>query len=90
MTLTFTQEGDKMVAEFEVSSNFNLHIEKGFGSLVTKQNTTADGEYDVVRGLSMKHEDTVLDCDAEALVYPKRMRIETYAKKVKASVTFVE
>lgn len=36
----------------------------------------------------MPANDGVLDEDAEALVYPKKMRIESYANDVKAIVTF--
>ena len=88
MTLAFTKEGNKMVAEFEVDRNFNLHIEKGYGVLNTFQLTTLEGKYAIVRGLCMLASDGVLDEDAEALVYPKKMRIESYANNVKAIVTF--
>lgn len=86
MELTFLQDGNKWVAEVEVNADFNLHIEKGAGSLSVAQTSVPGGKYDNVPSLRMSPEDSALDKDVTALIYPKTIRIEAYTKEAPYAV----
>jgi hypothetical protein len=80
MELTFNKEGDKWVAECEVSGDFNFHVEKKGGAFCTFVTSVQGGDYDVVRSLYMSTDDGVMDKDVTALYYPKYLRVEAYTK----------
>lgn len=80
MELTFLKDGNKWVAEVEVNADFNLHIEKGAGSLSVSQTSVPGGKYDNVPSLRMSPEDSALDKDVTALLYPKTIRIDAYTE----------
>lgn len=87
MELNFENQGTKWVAEFKVTSDFNLHIEreeKGF--LFVQQRTTPDGEYDSVKGANFAPSDMVIDMDYPALIYPKWIRVVSEAEVKRAAV----
>ena len=86
MELTFLNDGDKWVTEVEVNSDFNLHIEKGEGSLNVLQTSVPGGKYDNVPSLQMSPEDSALDEDVTALLYPKTISIEAYTKEAPYAV----
>lgn len=57
MELTFTKVGDKYVALFTVTSDFNIHIEKSGGRVGLFQSSIENGEYDSdVRQLPLSHD----------------------------------
>lgn len=77
MDLNFNKVGEVYVAEFEVSADFNLHIEKSIpGSLRIYQRSAGD-RYDLVRGASISATDMVVDYDFIGSVYPKSIMIES-------------
>ena len=86
MELTFLNDGDKWVTEVEVNSDFNLHIEKGEGSLNVLQTSVPGGKYDNVLSLQMSPDDSALDEDVTALLYPKTLLIEAYTKEAPYAV----
>ena len=86
MELTFLKDGNKWVAEVEVNADFNLHIEKGAGSLSVAQTSVPGGKYDNVPSLRMSPEDSALDKDVTALIYPKTIRIDAYTKEAPYAV----
>ena len=88
MDLTFKKTGNSYIADFEASSDFNLHIEKGAGYIYIEQSTVLDGEYDSVKGIDFVPADPVIDIDMTALVYPKYIRIKSRVLPTKAVVTF--
>lgn len=90
MELTFLKDGNKWVAEVEVNADFNLHIEKGAGSLSVAQTSVPGGKYDNVPSLRMSPEDSALDKDVTALLYPKTIRIEAYTKEAPYAVVSSE
>ena len=90
MELTFIKDVNKWVAEVEVNSDFNLHIEKGAGSLSVLQTSVPGGKYDNVPSLRMSPEDSTLDKDVTALLYPKTLRIEAYTKEAPYAVVSSE
>lgn len=90
MELTFLLDGNKWVTEFEANADFNLHIEKGAGSLSVSQTSVPGGKYDNVPSLRMSPEDSALDKDVTALLYPKTIRIEAYTKEAPYAVVSSE
>lgn len=88
MNLTFTQEADFWVSEFTAAADFNLHIEKGEGSIYIYQRTTSEGEYDYVRAMGSSTYDKVVDIDFVGVVYPKWIKVVSYAEPTMAVVTF--
>ena len=86
MELTFLKDGNKWVAEVEVNADFNLHIEKGAGSLSVAQTSVPGGKYDNVSSLRMSPEDSALDKDVTALLYPKTLRIEARTEEAPYAV----
>lgn len=90
-TLKFTKEGSHYVADVEVTSDFNLHIERDTaGYLVLQVRTTNSGGWDRVRGFNVANLDPVVDYDFSALVYPKTIRIESEVEPTMAEITFAE
>lgn len=90
MELTFSQSNKVWIAEFEVTSDFNLHIEKGWGSLHVLQTTMQGGRYDNVDALQMSVEDGTMDKDVTALVYPKWIKIESRTEKAPYAIVSSE
>lgn len=90
MELTFLKDGNKWVTEFEANADFNLHIEKGAGSLSVSQTSVPGGKYDNVPSLRMSPEDSALDKDVTALIYPKTLRIDAYTKEAPYAVVSSE
>ena len=88
MELNFEKQGTKWVAEFKVTGDFNLHIEreeKGF--LFVQQRTTDVGEYDSVNGANFSPTDSVIDITLWDLVYPKYIKVVSEAEVTMGIVT---
>jgi hypothetical protein len=88
MDLNFELQGGYFISEFEVTSDFNLHIEKDpIGQFIVYQRT-AGGAYDLVADFGKnKGDDPVIDYDFSALVYPKYIQIKSSVKPVVATIT---
>lgn len=90
-TLKFTKEGSRYVTEVEVTSDFNLHIEREQGGVIYLQTrTTPTGRFDSVKGFNIANLDSVIDYDFTALVYPKTIRIVSEVEPTLAEITFAE
>ena len=90
MELNFTKSQGSWVAEFEATSDFNMHIEGvAEGNISVYQRGTASGEYAFVRD-SRKYPTfgKVYDCDFSAMVYPKFIKVECLTEPSSAEVTF--
>lgn len=90
MELTFVDDGKGFAAEFDVTGDFNLHIEKPSGKVLVYQRT-AGSKYSKVSGFSGNYgffDDKVVDYDFTGLVYPKSIRVECEKKPDLAVVTF--
>lgn len=92
MELTFTQTNKKSwVAEFEASSDFNIHIERkdGVGRIRMQQRTSSKGDLAEVEDFTAKNPDgeQVIDYDCPALVWPKTIRIVSEVEPTYAEVT---
>ncbi len=92
MELTFTQTNKKSwVAEFEASSDFNIHIERkdGVGRIRMQQRTSSKGDLAEVEDFTAKNPDgeQVIDYDCPALIWPKTIRIVSEVEPTYAEVT---
>lgn len=95
MELNFVQSGQFIgkkpayEAEFEVTSDFNIHIERvNGGRFSVYQKTSASGKYDLVDGAGHLDYKDVIDMDMTALVYPKYIKIISDVQPTIAVVTF--
>jgi hypothetical protein len=76
------------VSEFEVTSDFNLHIERiSGGRFLVYQKSVADGEYDLVDDLGYKDHKAVIDMDFVGLVYPKYIKVVSESEVTMGIVT---
>lgn len=87
MELTFVKKGEWYEADFTADKDFNLHIEKANGPLNMYQTTVQGGQYEDVRGLNFGLDNTVVDIDFTALVYPKYIRVVSKVMPTLAVVT---
>ena len=90
MELTFNKIGNKYISEFEVTSDFNLHIERPEGGIINVyQRTSSEGEYAIIDGFDTDGK-SVLDIDFTALVYPKWIKIISEKEPKVGVVTFAQ
>lgn len=83
-----TIEGKEWSAEFEVPSDFNLHLERvSNGSLVVYQRGSAEGEYAPAFTRGVYEGERIIDYDFGALVYPKFIKVVSGNEVVKGYVT---
>lgn len=76
MNLQFTNKGGNFVSEFEVTLDFNLHIEGVRLSDMHIYQKTAGGSYAKVTDFpSERSQDRVADFDFASLVYPKFIKV---------------
>ena len=73
--MTFNKVGNVYVAEFEVTKDFSLHIEKPEGSIAMGQTSVPGAGYDNVRGFSFDAKDRVIDTEVIGTLYPKQIKI---------------
>ena len=90
MEITFKKEGNKHVATFEVTNDFNLHVEKSNGELLVGQSGVLEGKYEDVPSLKMSYYSDVMDKDITALVYPKYIKITSYTEDIPVVVVTVK
>ena len=90
MEISFTKTNNKWVSEFQVTSDFNIHLERNEGGTITIEQRTSDGQYDIVKSAKFPLNDKVIDCDFQALVYPKYIKIISDVNPTLAVVTFNE
>lgn len=91
MNVKFQKEGLQWVAEFQVTADFNLHLEReGTGSLRIMQSTVSGGMYDRVKGGSFNYNDLVVDIDFTSVIYPKFIQVISMSEPTLAEVTCPE
>lgn len=85
MNLEFKEEDGKFVSVFNVTGDFNLHLEqKGYGVVSVLQSIYEQGPFDVAKDFQNK----VINCDFGALVYPKWIKVVSSSEVINAVVTF--
>lgn len=92
MELTFVQSQilkDAYEADFQVTGDFNLHVERTRGGrFLVYQRTTESGDYGLVDDFGRKDGVACIDYDFSALVYPKWIKIVSESQPQVAVVTF--
>lgn len=90
MDLTFSNQNNEWVAEFEVTADFNLHLEGVVEGLVKIfQKTVSDGAYAFVRaGTPYPSYQKVYDYDFVGAIYPKYIKVVCQEEPTLAVVTF--
>ena len=87
MEIEFTNIDNIWVAEFEVTSDFNLHIERNAEGRLDIYQRTAGGEYEHIHNTGYLNNKAVYDNDFQALVYPKWIKIKSAVKPLIATIT---
>lgn len=89
MELNFTKDGNAYVAEFEVSGDFNVHIETAEEcTLNVFQRTGSTGAFAQVEDVRLKGFNRVKDVDIEGPLLPKTIQIRLVVNPSVATVTF--
>lgn len=87
MEINFEKVGNQYVAEFEVTADFNLHIEREENGVIeVHQRGSEEGKYDFAWGTGVNGR-KVVDYDFGALVYPKFIKVVSGSEVIKAFVT---
>ena len=90
INLEFKKNSSVWYAEFQVNSDFNIHLERdNYGRVNILQRTTSEGNFEpvVLPGNLAYNAGTTIDCDFSALVYPKTIRVESYSEVLSGTVT---
>lgn len=87
MEIKFTNIDNLWVAEFEVTSDFNLHLERDTEGRLDIYQRTAGGDYEYIYDIGYLNRRTVYDNDFQALVYPKWIKIKSAVKPLVATIT---
>lgn len=90
MELTFTKDGDKYVASFAVTSDFNIHIEKNGGRVTFYQSGVDGAKGDAIDNLVMTEGDGVLDRNVVGVICPMYIAIKSDVLPTMAIVTVAE
>lgn len=87
MQLEFKKQNGLYEVEFEVTGNFNLHLErKNYGRIELYQKTSSETNYTSSPSYSANG-DVVINLDFSMGIYPKFVKIISYTEVEKAIVT---
>lgn len=87
MQLEFKKQNGLYEVEFEVTGNFNLHLErKNYGRIELYQKTSSETNYTSSPSYSTNG-DAVINLDFSMGIYPKFVKIISYTEMEKAIVT---
>ena len=87
MQLEFKKQNGLYEVEFEVTGNFNLHLErKNYGRIELYQKTSSETNYTSSPSYSTNG-DAVINLDFSMGIYPKFVKIISYTEVEKAIVT---
>lgn len=90
MEIKFEQQGLLYVAEIEVASNCNLHIEReSRGAFTIAQRGTKQGKYAYITDENYDNR-TIIDVDMLGNIYPKYIKITSVSRPTYAEVNFAE
>ena len=90
MELIFEKNNDWYVCEFEVTKDFNIHIEKKVGDILFYQKTSGV-QYDHIENIGVsKGGDPIIDVDFVSAIYPKQIMIKSRVLPDLAVVTFAQ
>lgn len=88
-TLTFKQEGDKYVAEFQVNADYALHIErKAVGGFWISQRHNISGLFmSCILPIQLQRPNQVIDWTFSHGIYPVTVRFESDTEVTTATLT---
>lgn len=87
MELKFENQGTSWVAEFEVTGDFNLHVERvSGGRFLLHQKTVKDGKYAICDGVGRQDHKDVIETTLFDLVYPKWIKVVSKSEVTRAVV----
>lgn len=87
MELNFTKVDNLWVAEFSVSGEFNLHLERNEGGQLNISQRTAGSNYEHIEDAHQLDSRLIFDADFQALIYPKWIKIKSAVKPLVATIT---
>ena len=90
MELAFTKVGDRYVASFTATGNFNIHLEKPTGGTlgtIFKQSSVEGAKSDGIKGLYLTPQERVLDTSVIVPIPPMYITIESDVLPTMAVVT---
>jgi hypothetical protein len=91
MEIIFSKSGQSWVSEFQVSGDFNLHVERSKGDVFSVyQRTSQSGEYAYVEGIGTQTGKKVIEFDFTGAIYPKYIKVVCGTKPTMAVVTVNE
>lgn len=85
MNLNFTLQEGKYVSEFQITKDFNLHIELPYSAPMFIYQRTAGTEYEKINAFESDIQ-KIVDVDMCALVYPKYLKIVSEVEPTYAEV----
>lgn len=90
MDLTFTQQGNSFVAEFEATADFNIHLERDRGGVFRVYQRTAGSQYALVDELDKVYTQYkgIVDYDFAGVIFPKMIKVVSATEPSLAVVTF--
>lgn len=86
MEITFEKVNNEYIAEFEITTDSNLHIEKKYASSTKLYQRSNGGGWDLVDE-TKNMQGAVDDFDLSALIYPKFIKVVCNAEPLYAEVT---
>lgn len=90
MELKFKNEKGLHEAEFEATSDFNLHIErKNYGRIEIYQKTSSETNYASTPSYGVNAAD-IVNLDFSMAVYPKYIKVVSYSEPVQGIITMQE
>lgn len=90
MELKFKNEKGLYEAEFEATSDFNLHIErKNYGRIEIYQKTSSETNYASTPSYGTNAAD-IVNLDFSMAVYPKYIKVVSYSEPVQGIITMQE
>jgi hypothetical protein len=87
MELNFTKIDNLWVAEFSVSGEFNLHLERNEGGQLNISQRTAGSNYEHIEDAHQLDSRLIFDADFQGLIYPKWIKIKSAVKPLIATIT---
>ena len=84
--ITFEKQGDGWVSVFTITDDTNLHIDKKSAGGIKLYQKTAGEDFALVKTI-MKHDGKSNDLDLIGAIYPKEIKVISYAEPIQGILT---
>ena len=84
--IQFNKEGDVWVAYFNITDDTNLHIDKKSAGGIKLYQKTAGEDFALVKSI-IKHDGKSNDLDLIGAIYPKEIKVISYAEPIQGILT---